>query len=114
MKRLLAAAIAVIFGLGGGVSAQQVTSVPGGNSSLLIGNTLTNSGGVLNTTQPADRPVTGTTDTILSTDLGKFIDYQNASGVAVSVPAASGAGFTQGFSFGAQDQGAGALTLTPT
>ncbi len=70
----------------------------GGTCATSLGPTLTNTGSVLNTTVPADREVTAATDTILATDFGKTIVYKNRTGTEVTIPAASSAGFTTGFS----------------
>lgn len=61
-----------------------------------------------------DRVVTGTTDTILSTDGGKVVVFKNQEGVAVSLPAATATGFGQGYGTKLSDRGAGILTITPS
>lgn len=78
-----------------------------------IGSTLTNSGGALNTTQPIDAQ-TGTSYTVLSSDAGNIVTFNNSSAVAVTLPQATTNGFTSGFSFTAQNLGAGQVTITPT
>lgn len=63
------------------------------------------------------RAVTGTTDTILSTDFSKMVTYSNASSIAVTLPQAgsgSPAAFVSGFYFDVQNLGAGTVTITPT
>lgn len=61
----------------------------------------------------AIRAVTGTTDTVLSTDRGKLVTYSNASPIAVTLPQATGS-FVSPFFFAAQNLGAGVVTITPT
>lgn len=61
----------------------------------------------------AVRAVTGTTDTILSTDRGKLVTYSNASPIAVTIPQATG-DFTTPFKFSYVNLGAGTVTFTPT
>jgi hypothetical protein len=56
---------------------------------------------------------TGTSYTILSSDLGKLVTFSNASSVAVTVPQATST-FGAGASFDVQNKGAGVVTLTPT
>lgn len=79
---------------------------------LTTGQTVTTEDATLNETQPADRIVSGTTDTILSTDYGRIVVYNNASAKTVTIPAASTPGFTQGFGFTVNNTG-GTATLTP-
>lgn len=57
---------------------------------------------------------TGTVYTIVATDRSKLITFSTASAVAVSVPAATFAGFPAGFICKVQNIGAGTATLTPT
>lgn len=61
----------------------------------------------------AVRAVTGTTDTILSTDRGKLITYSNGSPIAVTVPQATG-DFASPFYFSYVNLGVGTVTFTPT
>ncbi len=56
---------------------------------------------------------TGTSYTILNTDLSKFITFNNAASVAVVAPQATGS-FSDGFWFIAKNIGAGTVTITPT
>lgn len=56
---------------------------------------------------------TGTTYTVLSSDLGKLVTLSNASAVAVTLPQATSA-FGAGWYFRAQNKGAGTVTITPT
>ena len=60
------------------------------------------------------RAVTGTTDTIVSTDCGGLITYNNASAVAVAMPQpALGSNFLAGCPVTVHKYGAGAVTFTP-
>ncbi len=65
------------------------------------------------TTEPINAQ-TGTTYTIASTDTGKLLTFNNASAIAVTLPAATTSGFGAGFHFRVQDLGAGTTTITPT
>jgi hypothetical protein len=56
---------------------------------------------------------TGTSYTIVSSDLGKLVTFNNASAVAVTLPQATGA-FGVGSTLTLSDIGAGAVTITPT
>jgi hypothetical protein len=56
---------------------------------------------------------TGTTYTVASTDASKFITFNNASAVAVTLPQATGS-FGAGFAITVQNLGAGTVTITPT
>lgn len=58
-----------------------------------------------NITLPADRDVTLSTDTILSSDEAKTVVLKNPSGVAVTLPAATATGFGQGFGFSLSNRG---------
>ena len=63
------------------------------------------------------RAVTGTTDTILSTDFSKLVTFTNAGTIAVTLPQAgsgSPAAFTSGWYFTVQNIGATTVTITPT
>jgi hypothetical protein len=63
------------------------------------------------------RAVTGTSDTILSTDFSKMVTYSNASSIAVTLPQAgsgSPASFLSGYYLSVQNLGAGTVTITPT
>lgn len=59
------------------------------------------------------RAVTGTSDTILSTDLSKFITYSNGSTISVTLPQGTGS-FADGFWFIAKNLGVGDVVITPT
>lgn len=69
--------------------------------------------GVLGTTQALNAQ-TGTTYTMLATDAGKLVSFSNAAAVAVTLPVATSAGFTAGYSFDIQNKGVGLVTVTPT
>lgn len=56
---------------------------------------------------------TGTTYTVVSTDLGKLVTFSNASSIAVTLPQATST-FGAGASLDVQNKGAGAVTITPT
>jgi len=59
------------------------------------------------------RAVTGTTDTIVSTDCGGLITYNSSSAVAVALPqAALGGNFLAGCPITLHNYGAGTVTLT--
>lgn len=88
-------------------------AVANGFGATQIGSTLTNSGGKLNTTQPINQQ-TGTSYTVLSSDAGKLVTFNNSSAVAVTLPQATTDGFTSGFSFTVQNLGTGIVTITPT
>lgn len=61
------------------------------------------------------RAVSGTTDTLLSTDNGNLVTYSNASAVAVTLPEGGSAGFPQSaFTVMVRNYGAGTVTITPT
>lgn len=63
------------------------------------------------------RAVTGTTDTILSTDFSKLVTFTNAATIAVTLPQAgsgSPASWLSGWYFTAQNIGNTAVTITPT
>lgn len=56
---------------------------------------------------------TGTTYTVVGSDHCKLIEFTNAGAVAVSLPAAGGAGFAVGWMAFFQSDGAGGITITP-
>jgi hypothetical protein len=56
----------------------------------------------------------GTTYAVLATDGAKLLTFSSASSVAVSLSAASTAGFGAGWFFYVQATGAGSVTITPT
>jgi hypothetical protein len=57
---------------------------------------------------------TGTTYTILATDMGKLITFNNGGAVAVTLPAATTVGFEAFHDFKILNLGAGLVTVTPT
>lgn len=57
---------------------------------------------------------TGTTYTVLSTDVSKHLTFSNASAIAVTLPVATTSGFGNGFFFYAENVGVGVVTITPT
>ena len=61
------------------------------------------------------RSVSGTSDTILATDNGNLVTYNNASAVAVTLPQGGSAGFPQSaFTVILRNYGIGTVTITPT
>lgn len=60
------------------------------------------------------RNVTGTSDTVLSTDMGKAVTYSNGSPIAVTLPQAGSTGFELNKCFSIVNIGAGLVTVTPT
>jgi len=58
---------------------------------------------------PADRIVTGTTDTITENDAGTLIIDRNASGVTHTLPSAATSGMTDRFMFGVSNEGADSI-----
>ena len=79
-----------------------------------LGNDIALVGGVLNSTQPADRKVSGTSDTVTSSDCGRNVIYTGGSNTAVGIAAASSAGLSQGCGFNLNNTGTATATLTPT
>lgn len=62
---------------------------------------------------PTTNAQTGTTYTVLATDVGKLVTLSNAASIAVTLPQATGL-FTTGFWFYIQNIGVGTVTITPT
>ncbi len=56
---------------------------------------------------------TGTTYTVLATDLGKLVTHSNGSSIAVTLPQATGL-FGDGWYYFTSNLGAGVATITPT
>lgn len=56
---------------------------------------------------------TGTTYTVLQSDLGKLVTHSNASSIAVTLPQATGM-FAAGWYYHTVNKGAGTVTITPT
>lgn len=101
--------------VGGGTNISLPVSVAnGGTGATAIGPCLSNSGSVLNTTQPAARLVTTSTDTITASDACGTILKTYSGAVAATIASASSAGFTQGFATTINNSGTGTYTLTPT
>lgn len=57
---------------------------------------------------------TGTTYTILATDFGKVLTFDNGSAIAVTLPVATTANFPDAGCFTLVTIGAGTVTVTPT
>jgi hypothetical protein len=57
---------------------------------------------------------TGTTYTIVGTDMGKILTMNNAGAIAVTLPQAGTSGFEIGKCFAIAAIGAGTATITPT
>src|SRR5258708_6281667 len=57
---------------------------------------------------------TGTSYTIQSADANKLVTINNAAAVAVTLPAATTAGFVSPFALWSENNGAGTVTITPT
>ena len=83
-------------------------------SPALLGNDLALVGTTFNLTVPADRNVSGTTDTVTSADCGGTVTYTGSSNTAVGIAAASSAGLTQGCGFDLNNAGTATVTFTPT
>lgn len=88
------------------------TASQGGTGATSLGAAFTNSGSVLNATQPINSQ-TGTSYAIASTDAAAIVTFTNSSPVAATLAQATTAGFNAGFSFYAQNLGAGVVTITP-
>jgi len=56
---------------------------------------------------------TGTTYTVLATDIGKLVSHSNAASIAVTLPQATGL-FNSGWYYYTRNLGAGTVTITPT
>jgi hypothetical protein len=74
----------------------------GGTGATSLGLTLTNSGGVLNTSTPVNVQ-SGTTYSIAVSDLGKVVQLTNTNGAAVALPTAGSTNFGDGFAFTLQN-----------
>jgi hypothetical protein len=106
----------IVGGTAGAPARLACPTGPNGVSQYL---TSTPSGGVGQTAsfQPSGivpRYVSGTSDTIASTDRGAFVQYTNSSSVAVTVPQAGTTGFASNFYFCASNRGSGNVVFTPT
>jgi hypothetical protein len=94
-----------VLGNGSGSTAAPVA--------LTLGGSLVATSSGLATSQTIN-PQVGTTYTLLSTDASKLVTFSNASSIAVTLPQATTAGFTAGYSFDTENLGAGTVTITPT
>lgn len=100
-------------GAGGGGGSGTVTSVSAsGGVETTTGSAITGTGTIRG--NMCVRAVTGTTDTVLSTDRGCVVTYSNASSIAVTLPEAGTAGFDAGFWFQPVNLGVGDVVVTPT
>jgi hypothetical protein len=109
MRKLLAFLFVLMIG-GGATWAQN--AAPG--TEYFMGGTLGKQWLPANSQNAGIRNVTGTTDTILATDMGKLVTYNNAGAVAVTLPAATTTGFGAFTRFHILNIGAGTVTVTPT
>jgi hypothetical protein len=91
-------------------NANQVNGAAVAVSALSIAS---NSSGQLVAASVTVNAQTGTTYTVASTDSHALVTFSNAAAVAVTLPQATGS-FTSGFYFGAENKGAGLVTITPT
>jgi hypothetical protein len=87
-------------------SSSQLTTLTIGANLAVVGTTLQTSQGI--------NAQVGTSYTVHATDEGGLITFNNAASVAVTLPQAGTTGFLAGFSFDAQNLGAGTVTITPT
>lgn len=104
LSNIATIATQTILGNGSGSTAAPVALT-------LTGNLVATATG-LGTSQPLNAQV-GTSYAMLSGDAGKLVTFSNAGAVAVSLSQATTAGFTAGYSFDAQNLGAGTVTITP-
>lgn len=96
-------------------TANSVTQIiHGGTGASSLGQNIATNNNVVNVTQPADRNVSSSPDTITSADCGRLVVYNSGSAIAVSIAAASTTGLTQGCGVFLNNIGAGAVTVTPT
>lgn len=106
-----------------GPVSQTEISDPGGTASSLVswGDSTThwpsfnpnNVGTFKFSPVPQVNTQSGTTYTVLSTDVGKLINFTNGSAIAVTLPQSTGV-FSANFCFYANAGGAGTVTITPT
>jgi hypothetical protein len=108
MRKLLAFLFVLV--LTGGAWAQ--TAAPG--TEYFMGPSVGKQWLPANSQNAGIRNVTGTTDTILATDMGKLVTYNNAGAVAVTLPQATTTGFGAFGRFHILNIGAGTVTVTPT
>ncbi len=95
----------------GDVSPLAVTSVSAGCGASTGGSPITGTGTV--SSLMTTRANTATTDTIVTGDCGNRVTENNASAVAVTLPAATTTGFGSGTFFDIINLGAGTVTITP-
>lgn len=103
----------------GGVPGDiQINSSGGYFGWLHQGGTLSSGNSSLNTTVKAPRAtITTSTDTILSSDFGSIVTYNNTTGagtVAAGIASAATSGFTQGYGVTLKNLGLGTVTITAT
>lgn len=99
------------FGAGGGSGTVTSLSASGGVQTT-TGSAITTTG----TLQGAHaiNAQTGTTYAILAVDRGAHVTFSNSASIAVSIAAAGGTGFENGYFSYLENIGVGAVTLTPT
>lgn len=98
----------VSYGQGiGGVKSSDI------DTRVLVGPGLSLYGTTQLTTNTLLLTVTAPTYIITTANAATEIQFNNSSGVDVSLPAASSDGFTTGFSFGVQNEGTGNVVITP-
>jgi hypothetical protein len=68
--------------------------------------------GTITSVEPVNAQ-TGTSYTLLTTDLAKLVSFNNSSSIAVTLPSANTTGFKAGFWFDLTNIGGGPVTLTP-
>lgn len=102
-------------------AASQSTSCPGGAGGAVTsvsgtGNIVCDptTGDVVCDSTSLISAQTGTSYTMLSSDMGKLVTFSNASSIAVTLPQAGTTGFEYGKAFDVQNKGAGTATITPT
>jgi hypothetical protein len=109
MRKLLLALIFIgVFGVG--AYAQNVPY----SVETFLGPTAGKLWQPLNTYTAGINAQTGTTYTILGSDMGKLITFNNGGAIAVTLPQAGTAGFEANKGFNVLTLGAGTVTVTPT
>jgi len=103
-------------------AAAQSTSCPGSgggsvslssaSSNIVVSPSPITGTGTIGATYPINAQ-SGTSYTIVSTDMGKLVTFNNTSAVAVTLPVATTTGFGAGASFDTQNLGLGLVTITP-
>lgn len=79
-----------------------------------LGNGVTNASGVLDTTAPVVNLGSSTTNALVASYMGKVVVHNAGSAVADSLAQAGTTGFEAGKALVIQNNGAGAVTITPT